>query len=216
MKRRTLPAAAALTATAALLLTACGGDETPKDQDKIAGAESSDAKKSPSPTATPDTAGRPDIALPKDVKDVFEGWKTGDATKDAVLADAGRAQTATNYAIIKGNPEEPAMAFYRQGDALVSGQEWVQSFVKDNISYTGTVRYYSPNLQMFDKKAAGLVFCIDESKAYNKDLKTGKVEKTTPSNDSYVLYNTRLEKNDQGIWQTTKLISERGNKKCTP
>ena len=39
MKRRSLPVAAALTATAALLLTACGsGDDKSGDNDKIAGA----------------------------------------------------------------------------------------------------------------------------------------------------------------------------------
>ena len=40
MRRRSLPVAAALAATAALLLTACGsGDDKSSDNDKIAGAE---------------------------------------------------------------------------------------------------------------------------------------------------------------------------------
>ncbi|MFE7210837.1 hypothetical protein ACFU93_12775 [Streptomyces sp. NPDC057611] len=44
------------------------------------------------------------MTLPGDVKETFEGWKTGDAAKNAVLADAGRAQTAVTYAVTKGDP----------------------------------------------------------------------------------------------------------------
>ncbi len=47
------------------------------------------------------------MTLPEDVEERFEGWKTGDATKDAVLADAGRAQTAVTYAVTKGTPSPP-------------------------------------------------------------------------------------------------------------
>ena len=40
LKRRSLPVAAAFAATTALLLTACGGGgDSPKDNDKIAGAD---------------------------------------------------------------------------------------------------------------------------------------------------------------------------------
>ncbi|MFI1356777.1 hypothetical protein ACH4TV_24830 [Streptomyces sp. NPDC020898] len=67
---------------------------------------------------------------------------------------------------------------------------------------------------MFDAKSAGVSFCADESKAYNKDRKTGQVDKSPADNDSYVLYNTRLEKSEQGVWQTTSGTSVRGSKTC--
>jgi hypothetical protein len=218
VKRRSLPVAAAFAATAALLLTACGsGNDSSKDSDKIAGADTGDTKTPASPSESPsEQIDRPDITLPNDVKDDFENWKTGDTTKDAVLADAGRAQTATNYAILKGNPDEPALAFYRQGDALVSGAQWVKSFVDAGITYTGTVRYFNANVVLYGKAAASVTFCTDESKAFNKNRKTKKVDKTAPDNDSYVYYNTHLKENKDGVWQTTELVSDRGNKKCTP
>ena len=217
MKRRPLPVAAALAASAALLLTACGSeDDGSKANDKIAGAEAGDAQTSAAPSDNTSTVKRPDITLPASVKDEFEGWKTGDPAKDAVLDDAARAQTATNYAIVKGNPDEPALAFYRQGDALVSGAKWVKSFVDAGITYTGTVRYFGPKVSIFDKDTAAVVFCADESKAYNKDRKSGKIDKTPTTDDSYLLYSTRLQKNDQGVWQTTVLLSKRGEKTCTP
>ncbi|GAA4074773.1 hypothetical protein [Streptomyces hundungensis] len=218
MNRRTLtPTAVALAATAALWLTACSSNnDKPQGTGKIAGAEEGSKRPtSVSPPAGPD-AKRPDTTLPKDVKDLFEGWQTGDATKDAVLADAARAQTATNYAIIKSNPDEPAMSFYRQQDALVSGQVWVKSFADAGMIYTGTLRYFSPEIKLFDQHSAGLSFCLDSSKAFNKNIKTGKLDTSPPTKDSYILYSTRLERNERGVWQTTKLQSEMGNKKCTP
>ncbi|MEY2242564.1 hypothetical protein AB8A21_06395 [Streptomyces sp. BF23-18] len=215
MKRRSLPVAAAFAATTALLLTACGGgDDAPKANDKIAGADQgSTGPASPSASA-PDNADRPDITLPGDVKDEFEGWKTGDTTKDAVLADAGRAQTATNDAIIKGTSDTPGLAFYYKGKALTSSAKWVQKWLDAGITYTGTTRYYSPKVEIFDSKSAGVSYCADESKAYNKNRKTEKVDRTPAGKDAYVLYNTRLEKTGQGVWQTSDGTSVRGSKTC--
>ncbi|MFF3884569.1 hypothetical protein [Streptomyces sp. NPDC001914] len=215
MKRRSLPVATAFAATTALLLTACGGgDDSPKANDKIAGAEQGSTR-SATPSASPsDNADRPDLTLPGDVKDEFDGWKTGDATKDAVLADAGRAQTAMNDAIIKGTSDTPGLPFYYKGKALTSSVKWVQKWLDAGITYTGTTRYYSPKVEIFDSKSAGVSYCADESKAYNKDRKTKKVDRTPSGNDAYVLYNTRLEKTAQGVWQTSDGTSVRGSKTC--
>ncbi|MFJ8597204.1 hypothetical protein ACIREM_00485 [Streptomyces shenzhenensis] len=214
MKRRPLPIAAAL--AAAFLLTACGSSDDAKDNDKIAGADgkSSSAPTSPSPSSNDTT--RPDLTLPSDVQETFEGWKTGDTTKDAVLADAGRAQTAVTYSVTQGNPNSPALAFYQTGTALAGSQDWVKSIVDADLTYSGTVRYYAAKISVFDKKTAGVSYCADESKAYNKNRKTNKVDRIPATSDSYVLYSTRLELSDKGVWQTTKLESERGNKTCTP
>ncbi|MFD8686882.1 hypothetical protein [Streptomyces sp. NPDC059651] len=216
MNRRTLPIATALTAAAVLLLAACGSENKPEANDKIAGADKGETK-SASPSPLPEgNAKRPDTPLPGDVKDSFEGWKNSDPTKDAVLADAAHAMTATNYAITQGNPDEPALAFYHRGNALAGAAEWVKTFVDAGITYTGTVRYYNPELQMFDSKSGGLVFCADESRAFSKDKKTGKINKTPVTKNSYVLYSTRLDKNTDGVWQTSELKSKKGQDKCTP
>jgi hypothetical protein len=211
-----LPVAAALAATACLLLTACGGGDNSKDNDKIAGAGNGDSTASASPSASADAVSRPDMTLPSDVKENFEGWKTGDATKDTVLADAGRAQTAVTFAVTKGDPKSPALSFYQSGSALAGSQDWVKSIVDEGITYYGSVRYYNAKISVFDKKTAGVSYCSDESKAFNKNRKTNKVDKVPATADSYVLYSTRLELSDKGVWQTTKLQSERGNKACTP
>jgi hypothetical protein len=216
VKRRPLPVAAALAATAALLLTACGsGDDSSKDNDKIAGADTGGEEKSASPSPS-DTVGRPKVTLPDDLQDNYESWKTGDATKDAVLADVARRIDATNYAITQGNAELPALSFYYNGAALADSKDWVQSIVKDGYTITGINRYYNAKIDLFDASSAGVVYCEDQGKAYAKDRKTKKVYKTAVTNKSYVLYTTRLEKTKQGVWQTTKLTSQRGHKSCTP
>ncbi|MFD4764629.1 hypothetical protein ACFWOJ_39305 [Streptomyces sp. NPDC058439] len=216
MNRRSLPIATALTAAAALLLTACGGEEgKPKANDKIAGVDKGETASTPTTATSSPAIERPEIKLPKDVTETFEGWKTGDSTKDAILTDASRAQSAVTYAVTQGNPDEPSLAFYQQGDALVGSLNWVKEIVDMGTTFTGSVRYYAPKIEVFDGKTAGVVYCSDESKAYNKDRKSGKVDESPATSNSYVLYSTRLEKSDQGIWQTTKLISKRGSDGCT-
>ncbi|MFE7210836.1 hypothetical protein ACFU93_12770 [Streptomyces sp. NPDC057611] len=68
---------------------------------------------------------------------------------------------------------------------------------------------------MFNEKSAGVSYCADKNKAFSKNRKTQKVDRVPPTDDSYVLYSTRLELNDKGVWQTTKVESQRGDKACT-
>jgi hypothetical protein len=216
VKRRPLPIAAALAATAALLLTACGSeDDGSKAKDKIAGADNGDTKPSTSPSAS-GAIDRPKISLPSDLTDTFDSWKTGDATKDAILQDVAQRVDATNYAITQGDPDLPVLAFYYSGGALADAKDWVESLAKDGYSITGVNRYYNAKVDVFDSASAGVVYCEDQSKAFAKDRKSNKVYKTEVNDDSYVIYRTRLEKNTQGVWQTTTLTSQRGNKSCMP
>ncbi|MET8898888.1 hypothetical protein [Streptomyces sp. NPDC004538] len=216
MKRRSSSIATALATTAALLLAACGGGgDKSDDSDEIARADTGGSPSATAPSdAASDSADRPDVTLPKDVKDVFEKWETGDATKDAALADAARAQTAMNDAIVQGKTDTAGLTFYYEGKALTTSVKWVQKWLDAGITYAGTTRYFDPKVELFDAKSAGVSFCADETKAYNKERKTGKVDKSPGTSDSYVLYNTRLEKNDQGVWRTTDGTSARGSKTC--
>ncbi|WP_409470323.1 hypothetical protein [Streptomyces sp. HC307] len=217
MKRRTLPTAVALAASAALLLTACGsGDENSKSKGEIAGAETEGATETVSPSASPDTVERPEVSLPADVKNVYESWTSSDTDEATALADAKHRIDATDAAIASGNVESEAIPFYYTGDALVGAADWIKGYTDDNYTITGTVRYYNPQLTSFDKDSLVLTYCADESKAYDKDRKTNKVDKTPVTDQSYVFYNTRMDRNAKGVWQTSMLSSERGNKKCTP
>ncbi|WP_349239955.1 hypothetical protein [Streptomyces sp. CC219B] len=175
MKRRTLPTAAALVAAAALLLTACGGgDEKSSDNDKIAGADASGEATPESPSASASSpADRPKIAFPDGVENEFENWKTGDAVKDAVLSDVTQTVNAVDDAILRGEVNSATVAHYRQGRALVSAQQWIQAWLDEDLTWTGVTRYFDPNVKVADADTAAVTYCADESKAYNKDRKTG-------------------------------------------
>ncbi|CAL9475573.1 hypothetical protein SUDANB21_03962 [Streptomyces sp. enrichment culture] len=215
MKRRSLPIAVAFAATSALLLTGCGGDDGgSKAGDEIAGADTDKSTASPSSGAPEVSVKRPSVTLPSDVKNVFEGWETGDAAKDALLTDVTHRINATDAAIVAADPESEALRFYYKGEALAGAATWVKGYVDEGRSITGTVRFYAPDLVMVDKDTAALAYCADESKASDKDRKTGKADRTPVTKDSYVAYNSRLEKGEDGIWRTAVLESERGNAKC--
>ncbi|WP_432100046.1 hypothetical protein [Streptomyces sp. WAC 04229] len=222
MTRRRRPArlaAVTLTAAAALTLSACGGGDSSSDEkDKIAGADTgSGSSASPSPSASStSTVGRPKIELPADLKMTFEDAETGDPVKDAVLADNAERMRAVNAAIAGTDPEGAALGFYNTGKAIEASVSWVAQFEKANATVTGEVRYFDRKATLKGKASAVLTFCADESKGFSKDKKTGKVAKTPVTKNSYVLYNTRLDKNADGVWQTAQIISTRGAAQCQP
>ncbi|MFE7900764.1 hypothetical protein ACFU3E_25295 [Streptomyces sp. NPDC057424] len=217
-RRPTLLAALTLTAAAALTLSACGSDDSSKakENDKIAGADTGN-KASPSPSPSePNAGGRPEIDLPSDVTYEFDWKKTGDARKDAVLNDAEQRIKAVDMAIAKQDPLNKAYRFYSEGTAAAESQQYIQEFVDHKARTTGLTRYYNESLTIKSDGTAALVYCEDQSKAFNKFLKTGKTDVTPVTKDSYVVYAGTLRKNDSGVWVTERLISQRGSAKCQP
>ncbi|WP_193777391.1 hypothetical protein ACGH52_24485 [Streptomyces sp. BBFR25] len=216
-RRPTLLAALTLTATAALTLSACGSDDSPdKGEDKIAGADTGDKPSvSPSPSETSEP-GRPEITFPSDAKNVFEGGKTGDAKKDAVLADSSLAVNAVDEAIFKGDTGTKALGYYNTEKALSSSITYVQGYIDDNDTWVGVTRYFNRKVTFSGEEQAYVTYCSDESKSYIKNKKSGKVDRSAATADSYVLYNTKLAKNAAGVWQTTDIVSNRGAKACQP
>ncbi|RSN39767.1 hypothetical protein DMH12_36370 [Streptomyces sp. WAC 04229] len=210
-------AALTLTAAAALTLSACGGDDSSSDgKDKIAGADTGD-KASASPTPSESTAeGVPEITFPSDAKNVFEGEKTGDAQKDAVLAANTLSVNAVDEAIFEGSTDTKALGFYNADKALSSSITYVQGYIDSNDTWIGVTRYFDRKVTLKGDDKAYVRYCSDESKSYIKNKKSGKVDKSAASADSYVLYNTALTKNAAGVWQTTDIASKRGDKACQP
>ncbi|MGW3817223.1 hypothetical protein [Streptomyces sp. NPDC005046] len=214
-RRPRLLVTAAVGATAALLLTACGGgDEKPKGNDKIAGADTGgETSASPGASATA-SAGRPKIELPSDLTYTFDWPKTGAKEKDAVLNDSEQFIKAVDMAIAEQDPLHKAYRFYSEGTAAAGSQKFIQEFVDYKDRITGAKRYYNSNVKINSDGTAGFVYCEDQNKAYNKSLKTGKAEVTAKSKDNYVLYSSLLRVNGRGIWITEKLTSQRGSTAC--
>ncbi|MGW0823025.1 hypothetical protein [Streptomyces sp. NPDC002845] len=220
MNRRPTPlAAAALAAVAALSLSACGsGDDSAKGDDKIVGADTgadSSASASPSASAS-DSVERPTIELQPDVKSVFTPEETGDPVKDAILQDNTEFVRALDAAIVAQNPRLPALEFYTEGEAAAAAYEWVKGYTDAGLTITGTVRYYDRNVKVNSKDSAAIGYCADETKGYDKVIKTGEVKETKASKNSYVAYTGQVSLNKDGVWEITKISSARGAAACQP
>ncbi|MFC9464424.1 hypothetical protein [Streptomyces coelicoflavus] len=77
-------------------------------------------------------------------------------------------------------------------------------------------RYFDYKVGLSGDHEAYVTYCSDESKSFIKDRKTGKVEETPTTAGSYVLYNAKLARNAEGVWQTTDIASNRGSDECRP
>ncbi|MGW8743242.1 hypothetical protein [Streptomyces sp. NPDC055794] len=215
-RRPTFLTAAAFAATAALTLSACGGgDDASGGNDKIAGADTDKSPTPASPSAT-DSAERPKVTLPSDVKDVFSPEETGKSVEDAILRDNAEFVRALDAAIVAQDPRLPALEFYTEGEGAVAAEKWVQGFKDAGWTVTGTTRYFDRAVKVKSGTSAAIGYCADESKAYSKVIKTGELTGTKVSKDSYVAYSVEVAKNKQGVWELVKITSARGATGCQP
>ncbi|WP_037911870.1 hypothetical protein [Actinacidiphila yeochonensis] len=218
MSRSTLPAAAAVVVGVGLLLTACGGGGS-GDSDKIKAtgttASASQSTSGPSPTPTATGVPRPTITLPSGAQNVFEDQHTGDAKKDAVLADNQSWVDSMDEAILKGSSDTSHISFYSTGTAFESSVGYVKGYLGKKDTWVGTTRFFQRKVTFLKTGEASVVYCGDESKAFIKHS-DGTIDKSPATSNSYVLYNTRLAQNGQGVWQTEYVVSQRGAKECQP
>lgn len=202
-----------------LLLAGCGGGGSKADDKPTTAGATQEAtpKVSGSSGATAVTAAeRPEMKLPSDLSYTFEWPKTGDGKKDAVLGDTEQFIKAVDLAIADQDPLDKAYRFYSEGEAAAGSRKFIQEFVDYQDRITGAKRFFDAKAKINADGTAGLVYCEDQTKAYNKSLKTGKTDVTTPSKDDYVLYSSLLRTDRQGVWITEKLTSQRGSAECRP
>ncbi|MEU9915156.1 hypothetical protein [Streptomyces sp. NPDC051001] len=224
MKRRSLPVAAALAATAALLLTACGsGDDEASDNDKIAGA----GQGSESPKATASASGAPaedkpdgvDVSLPKDMDltMVFDWDKPKDKNEAEAMEDAANFLRAIYRGIDERTTKDAAVVTYATGDGLHYAETQINSWIKGGWTATGTERHYDVNTRSTkNSQAVEVAFCVDSSKFYGKEIKTGKVLKTEPSLADFDYFKIIMSKapTADGLWRASKVYVQTKAAKC--
>ncbi len=223
MKRRSLPVAAALTATAALLLTACGsGDDKSSANDKIAGAEQSTATptKSAGPSATAAAEDKPDgvdVSVPKDMNLVFDWDKPANKNEAAAMDDAANYIRAIYHGVDKRTADDAAVTTYSTGGGLTYAKTQIESRLKGDWTATGTRRQYQATARSASNgNAVEVAFCVDSSKFYGKEVKTGKVLKTTPSISDFAYFKIIMVKFPTGdsLWQASKVFVETKAEQC--
>ncbi|MGW1216248.1 hypothetical protein ACWD5F_42115 [Streptomyces sp. NPDC002499] len=206
MKRRTLPTAVALAAATGLLLTACGGgDDSSKANDKIAGAdEGGSSSPSPSASAAADKDA-PTFDLPSDITVAVERKTTGDATKDAVLRDVAYSAQARLEAFAKGEGQAANMNRYFAADALTYWNEQISANKKKGLTNTGSYRYYDFQVLDLKGKTAAARYCEDQRKGFAKEIKSGKVLRTQPSNKDFIQVTLQMAQDSRGDWQARQV-----------
>ncbi|MGM7443703.1 hypothetical protein [Streptomyces tunisiensis] len=156
------------------------------------------------------------IDLPSDVTHAFDWGSTGDPLKDAVLADTAQRIKAVDLAIAEHDPLHEAYRFYSEGTAAAGSERYIQEFVDHEARTTGFARFYDADVTVHEDGTAALVYCEDQSKAFNKFLGNGKTDVTPVTKNSYVIYAAILRKSGNGVWVTERLSSQRGSAKCWP
>ncbi|MGW7506243.1 hypothetical protein ACWGJ0_00675 [Streptomyces massasporeus] len=142
------------------------------------------------------------------MKLVFEDQRTGDATKDTILADNERTVSTVWRAMAYGDMKKSGMALYYTDNALAGVYQYAKRAIDKKTSWAGTLRYYDRQVTLFDKESAALTYC--------KNRETNKLQGTETTPNSYVFYNLGLKKNEDGVWQTWDLFEDRGSQKCRP
>jgi hypothetical protein len=222
VKRRPLPVAVALTATAALLLTACSsGDDKSSDNDKIAGAdqEAETPKESAEPSAAPaqDKPDGVDVSLPKDINLVFDWDTPKDKNEAAAMDDAANYLRAIYRGVDKRTTKDAAVTAYAIGEGLHYAHIQINEWIKGGWTATGTRRHYGATTRSASNgKSVEVAFCADTGRFYGKEVKTGKVLKTEPSLKDFGYYKIVMVKfpTGDGLWQASKVFVETAAKRC--
>ncbi|MEV6085595.1 hypothetical protein [Streptomyces parvulus] len=199
--------AAAFTATATLLMTACGGgDESSPEDIKGAGGGSPSAS-APASGGAADVK-RPDVSVPPDLKLVFDFEKPSDADEAAALGDAANFIRAMDHGIAQQDPKDPAYQFYSTGGAQKYAKSQIEAWVKDGWTVTGEDRYFNADIEAVGQGDSTLVtFCRNQAKFYSKKVKTGKVSYTDENLDSYQKFSLLMSPSEasEAVWQARQI-----------
>ncbi|MFB7652000.1 MULTISPECIES: hypothetical protein [unclassified Streptomyces] len=215
MARRPLTVTtAAFTAATALLLTACGGDDSAPEDIKGAGGGSPSASASASGGAD---VKQPDVSLPSDLKVDFDLAQPSEDGHAAALDNAKNYILALNHGITAQDPEDPAYRFYSLGDAAKYARTQTQAWVDDEWTATGTDSYYKSRTDDVGDSGGVLVtMCRDQSRFFGKNVKTDKVKHTEPSLNDYQEFRLLMKppQASQKIWKVLQIEVEGRVKEC--
>jgi hypothetical protein len=212
MHIRNLTKAAILVAAASLTLAACGGNSGSDNDRKIEGAANGTSE-SPSASASPAVAGGPRFDLPADVTVDIDGNLTSDKAKDAILRDHGYALTSMQEGYARRSPT-PNFKRYWSGPAFTSYANDFSQYANAGLTIAGRDHFYLREVKTYDAQRAIVTFCEDQSKAFDKEVKSGKVLRTAPDSGSFRFHRNTLNKNSKGDWQVTASEWTKGSEKC--
>ncbi|WP_244967153.1 hypothetical protein [Streptomyces cacaoi] len=229
--RSTTASLVAVAAVTALLVSACGGGDGGEEKGSGKGGGIEGAKdgssRSPGRDGGSDEAASgdfrtSDIELPKDLKLVFDWEKPGDPEKAAALDGAADYMRALMHGTVQQDAKDPEIV--KHTVPLQSAREYgfstVGRDVEDKYSVTGEERYYREKVgDLVDGKLRQVTFCSNQSKLFSKELDTGKVRRTKPSDEDYLRFTLVMQKPGKsgGVWKAHSFeLEEKAVEQCEP
>lgn len=213
--RATTVLAASLAAAAALTLTACGGGSG--DSDTIDGGPSrspaavvTTTPATTAPPAAPPVTADPHLALPADLKLVFDWPVPSDHAEAAALGNAANYLRAIAHGIVNRSADDPAVGQYaRPGSgAMTYARAQIKQALDGGWTETGTDRYYRPTVTLGSAKNGATVgLCDFQGKVYGKNLRTNRLLGTAVSDNSYVYFTIVMARFPTGadLWQAVSV-----------
>ncbi|MFH8368633.1 hypothetical protein [Streptomyces sp. NPDC018031] len=209
MGRRTLSALAAAAATA-LLIAGCGGSEDTKD-DKIKGADKGGTSSS-SPTPRKTVAADPDapkVSFPDDFEFITEFDQPADPKQAAALDGAVNFVRGIKHGITRQDVKDPVHTYYSDpmGTAPTYARDQITKHIKGGWTLTGKDRFTRPEVRLAKGgKQAAVTFCEDQSQMFGKEVKSGKILRTEPSDKDYYYFEvTMVPVAKSTVWQANSI-----------
>ncbi len=213
MARRT-PSALALVPAAVLLLTGCGSSASPHHGHGIAGAASGSGSSGAPSAPASDPPGAPSFRLPSDVRVDIAAPAPGGAEANAAASGLEYAIRALRDGFSKDDGQVAPMVHAYASDA---GLFWSARIARDKArgrTITGTYRYYDIAVRTRGGSAATATFCEDQREAFAKDVTTGKVYRTAPSDKDFYAFTALMRKDAAGTWQIYQESWKQGDSTC--
>ncbi|MFG3159301.1 hypothetical protein ACGFY8_05415 [Streptomyces sp. NPDC048232] len=210
------PASLVLTAVSALTLSSCGTGDGSDDHGKSAAAGTAATPSASRTAPEPSRSDRPQISSPAGLSYAFDWPRTGDKEKNAVLADSEQSIRAVDLAIVKQDALDPAYLHYYEGEAAAGTEKFIQNYVDQEATITGSYRFYDPRLSVREDGTASFTYCEDQGRVYVKYLRENRIRKTEVTAKSYVEYRTSLKRDSDGVWKVQGVYSKSGSAACQP
>jgi hypothetical protein len=166
------------------------------------------------PSGTGQYAAFPGFTPPSDLKNFFDPTpSTGNAVKDAILADDVQAELAFDVWSTTGDFKTPGVSTYL--GTAIEGE-----FAKQTAQYHaagkvpgGTTRYYNRKVTALSSQSATVIDCEDGRQNYDKIAKTG--QQVPGSSDGIDALVVAYMKDSAGVWQAQNYVKEKAPTLCS-
>jgi len=152
----------------------------------------------------------PPLSFPPDVHLTFDYADTGDEAKDALLHDWEAGQRVFNAAETLPDPRFRLLPRYQARRALAAAVGTLQTKRQRRQTIVGTRRFYQVGVRELTGALATVVWCVDDSQFFARDVATGKAVVHHGPGDYYRVHGTLQHDQKSNIWVLIDVASEVG------